>query len=426
MAIEEFVVDSVPTVFYVPDYVSEAEEEQLLKNIYNAPISKWKTLKNRRLQNWGGVVHDKGLLAQCFPPWLEQVTHRICTESRLFPSAINHVLINEYLPDQGIMPHQDGPAYVPVVAILSLGSPVIMNFTPHPSVKDAGGTTDSNNNTVSEPEPMYMSNGVFGEHRPFSVALMPRSLLIFKDAAYLDYMHGIEDSELQRYDVAINVKNGLLVNGQIPAITNLEIVSGNSENGGSTNIRRTVVSTARSQSSREFSARALDSVLQEYAFKSFVRPRTGIVYDRKLPANFTGIGVAALRLRSGSLRRRGVRVFKEFGIPIGIFEQPYCERLVLVYHNLGNWSSVYYPLPGYTLLAPVLGLLAYDANDLSASSLSELDIRASEDPISINFPNVQSRADGSSPMCVNFGLDGSVGFDNFHLLTSHFVKLHSV
>ncbi|XP_073038018.1 alkylated DNA repair protein ALKBH6 homolog [Primulina eburnea] len=63
-ALEEFVVGSVPTVFYLPDYVTIAEEEQLLNNIYKAPISKWRTLKNRRLQNWGGIVHDKGLLAQ--------------------------------------------------------------------------------------------------------------------------------------------------------------------------------------------------------------------------------------------------------------------------------------------------------------------------------------------------------------------------
>jgi hypothetical protein len=37
------------------------------------------------------------------PPWLKKITHRICQQTGLFPSAINHVLINEYLPHQGIM-----------------------------------------------------------------------------------------------------------------------------------------------------------------------------------------------------------------------------------------------------------------------------------------------------------------------------------
>ncbi|KAI3450197.1 hypothetical protein Pfo_006862 [Paulownia fortunei] len=166
------------------------------------------------------------------------------------------------------------------------------------------------------------------------------------------------------------------------------------------------------QPSIQLSARELDSLLQDYAFRAFVRPRTGIVYDGKVPSNLTGIGVAALRLRSGSLRRRGVASYKEFHIPVGVVEQPYVERLVLVYHNLGNWSSLYYPLPGYTFLAPVLGLLAYDATDLSATNLSELNIRASGDPISITFPDVRSWPNESSPMCAYFGLDGSVGFDN--------------
>lgn len=37
------------------------------------------------------------------PPWLTRITEKICEESGLFPSSINHVLINEYLPNQGIM-----------------------------------------------------------------------------------------------------------------------------------------------------------------------------------------------------------------------------------------------------------------------------------------------------------------------------------
>ncbi|KAL2225451.1 uncharacterized protein LOC105163838 [Sesamum indicum] len=164
-----------------------------------------------------------------------------------------------------------------------------------------------------------------------------------------------------------------------------------------------------SQTSRALSARELDSLLQDYAFRGLVRPKTGIVYDGKVPSNLTGIGVAALRLRSGSLWLRGVS-YKEFHIPAGVVEQPYVERLVLVYHNLGNWSSLYYPLPGYTFLAPVLGLLAYDAADLSATNLPELDIQALGEPISISFPGVQSGHSLMRAMCAYFGFNGSVQF----------------
>jgi hypothetical protein len=116
----------------------------------------------------------------------------------------------------------------------------------------------------------------------------------------------------------------------------------------------------------DISSRALDSVLQVYAFKAFSRPKTGVPYDAQLPNNLIGANVSALRLRSGSLRTRGVQTYKEFQIPPGVVEQPYVERLVLVYHNLGNWSEKFYPLPGYTYLAPVLGLLSYSGVDMSA------------------------------------------------------------
>ncbi|CAL5386229.1 unnamed protein product [Camellia sinensis] len=159
------------------------------------------------------------------------------------------------------------------------------------------------------------------------------------------------------------------------------------------------------------SPRSLDSLLQLYAFRSFPRrPITGISYS----GNFTGIEISALRLRTGSLRIRGLYNFKEFSIPSGLFEQPHVDRLVLVYHNLGNWSSLYYPLPGFTFLSPVLGLLAYNGSDLSAKMVPELDIRALKNPIMIKFRDLkESPNDGLSlKKCVYFDLHGLVEFNN--------------
>ncbi|RVW30388.1 hypothetical protein CK203_111792 [Vitis vinifera] len=133
------------------------------------------------------------------------------------------------------------------------------------------------------------------------------------------------------------------------------------------------------------SARALDALLQDYAYQAFKalnKPKTGIPYDGAVPLNLTGIGISALRLRSGSLRSRG------------------------------NLSSVYYPLPGYAYLAPVLGLLPYDASNLSATNLPELHINASDKPISIKFQGVSSVPAGSVAKCVWFDLDGFPNFSN--------------
>ena len=40
----------------------------------------------------------------------------------------NHVLINEYRAGQGIMPHEDGAAYFPVVSTVSLGGSIVLDI----------------------------------------------------------------------------------------------------------------------------------------------------------------------------------------------------------------------------------------------------------------------------------------------------------
>uniref|UniRef100_J3NAV7 Legume lectin domain-containing protein n=1 Tax=Oryza brachyantha TaxID=4533 RepID=J3NAV7_ORYBR len=175
-------------------------------------------------------------------------------------------------------------------------------------------------------------------------------------------------------------------------------------------------------------ARALDAMLQDYAYRAFVRPHTGIVYNASVPPNLTGVAVSAVRLRSGSLRRKGFSHFLEFAVPTGIVVEPCVERVVLVYHNLGNWSHYYYPLPGYTYLSPVLGLLVYDAANLSAVGLQELSLVASGSPISISFSNLRSVQPGApAPRCVWFDLDGVPQFRNLEAsnVCSTFRRGHS-
>ena len=63
--------------------------------------------------------------------WLEALLGRLAQETGVFGEgqAPNHVLLNAYLPGQGILPHQDGPLYHPGVCIVSLGAPAVMRFT---------------------------------------------------------------------------------------------------------------------------------------------------------------------------------------------------------------------------------------------------------------------------------------------------------
>ncbi|GBG87491.1 hypothetical protein CBR_g45550 [Chara braunii] len=106
-ALERWRVGSLPSIYYVSDYISQEEEGRLWKEIYSAPAASWKCMRNRRLQNWGGIVTEKGLIPQSLPQWLKALTERLRRELGLFPSPINHVLINEYKLAQGIMVADD-------------------------------------------------------------------------------------------------------------------------------------------------------------------------------------------------------------------------------------------------------------------------------------------------------------------------------
>ena len=98
--------------------------------------------------------------------------------------APNHVLINEYNPGEGIMPHEDGPAYSPVVATISLGAPIVLD-----SYKKISNAADveSGNDVVQD-----MRRDEQGRPVPdYRILQEPRSLLITTDDAYEVLLHGI-------------------------------------------------------------------------------------------------------------------------------------------------------------------------------------------------------------------------------------------
>ncbi|KAM4060225.1 calpain [Hirsutella rhossiliensis] len=107
--------------YYIPDFITRDEQDWILGKIAAAPRPNWKQLTHRRLQTWpSGLVQDK-LLHAPLPPWLEDpVVTRLLSlpvsEGNLqhifaqSPHARpNHVLVNEYPPGVGIMPHKTAP-----------------------------------------------------------------------------------------------------------------------------------------------------------------------------------------------------------------------------------------------------------------------------------------------------------------------------
>uniref|UniRef100_A0A3Q2PA61 AlkB homolog 6 n=1 Tax=Fundulus heteroclitus TaxID=8078 RepID=A0A3Q2PA61_FUNHE len=124
--LQRFVVSEAPqTVYYVPDFISPEEESYLLQQVYRAPRTKWTQLSGRRLQNWGGVPHPRGMLGEELPAWLQNYCEKISSLGAFGGKTANHVLVNEYKQGEGIMPHQDGPGPLrsgPVRGIMQMRS----------------------------------------------------------------------------------------------------------------------------------------------------------------------------------------------------------------------------------------------------------------------------------------------------------------
>ena len=54
--LKDYQLADVPNAaYYIPNFVTEHEEEIILNQVNKAPKSKWVQLSNRRLQNWGGT-----------------------------------------------------------------------------------------------------------------------------------------------------------------------------------------------------------------------------------------------------------------------------------------------------------------------------------------------------------------------------------
>ena len=125
---EPTVKGHVPGFTLVCDYVTEAEETELLRHVDAGP---WETDWRRRIQQYGlGYAGEHGTKAtwlRDFPAWLVPLAQRVANDAKMerFPE---NCVINEYIPPLGIGRHKDYPAFGPTIACVSLGSDVVIDF----------------------------------------------------------------------------------------------------------------------------------------------------------------------------------------------------------------------------------------------------------------------------------------------------------
>ncbi|XP_063168189.1 alpha-ketoglutarate-dependent dioxygenase alkB homolog 6 [Candoia aspera] len=130
------------------------------------------------------------MVPEKLPPWLQSYAEKVSALGVFGGRLANHVLVNEYQPGEGIMPHEDGPLYFPTVTTISLGSHTLLDFY-RPITR--GPQSESQENSAPQTEE---------ERHVLSLLLKPRSLLVLQDDMYVHYLHGIrpvtEDTVTQK------------------------------------------------------------------------------------------------------------------------------------------------------------------------------------------------------------------------------------
>ena len=169
--IDEETITAPTGLEYYPNFLVASEEDRLLAHIDD---SEWLTDLSRRVLHFGYKYDytsrslDETARIGPLPQWLAQLSQsvreaaseeakQLLDPRRPFEQAI----INEYLPGQGIAPHIDRDCFGPVVATVSLGSAVNMDFR-------CDSTGDD-----------YMQH------------LVPRSLVLLYGDARFKWCHGI-------------------------------------------------------------------------------------------------------------------------------------------------------------------------------------------------------------------------------------------
>ena len=136
----ELVADPPPGLEYHPQLLTAHDEAGLLAQIDGAG-SPWLDDLSRRVQHYGFKYDysnrrlDESARIGPLPDWLTQLAHRVrvaaSQEAKCLLDAqrpFEQAIINEYEQGQGIAPHIDRDCFGPVVATVSLGSAINMDF----------------------------------------------------------------------------------------------------------------------------------------------------------------------------------------------------------------------------------------------------------------------------------------------------------
>ncbi|MBP7148417.1 MAG: alpha-ketoglutarate-dependent dioxygenase AlkB [Acidobacteria bacterium] len=123
-------IPAIPGLVYRADYLLPEQERELLARIDAEP---WRSDWQRRTQHYGTSYPSREarrrppVVLGAIPSWLAWLGERLAADG-LVERVPENVVVNEYLPGQGIAPHKDLADFGPTVVSVSLGAPVVMRL----------------------------------------------------------------------------------------------------------------------------------------------------------------------------------------------------------------------------------------------------------------------------------------------------------
>jgi hypothetical protein len=158
-------VPKISGLTYVPLYVGQDEEEALRAAIDGEV---WDTTWGRRRQPYGASYGRRAGLERPIPPWGAALAKRLVYDG-VAHRPFDQMLVNEYLPGQGIALHRDYEPFDRTVVSISLLAPCVLDLRHQ------------------------------GDGRRESLLLEPRSLLVLSDEARYKWEHGIAGRKTDRW-----------------------------------------------------------------------------------------------------------------------------------------------------------------------------------------------------------------------------------
>ena len=159
---------------YIEDYITEVQHDWSLARIDE---HQWLDDLKRRVQHYGFKYDYKARKVNMdmrigeLPEWLHRLSEKLYEDGHM-PEVADQVIVNEYLPGQGISSHIDcEPCFKDTIVSLSLGSGCVMNFI-----------------------------NKFDKTKKIPVWLAPRSLVVLSGKARYEWLHGIAARKSDEWD----------------------------------------------------------------------------------------------------------------------------------------------------------------------------------------------------------------------------------